>query len=84
VLKNQAFTTAGFKVTRWLQKGDRCHGCRVGTAEAHTLGASGPAEGLLLAEERALIDAIAERLATSSVEEREDQINEHQLLRQLA
>ena len=88
LLKDYVFTTANFKNTRWLQSSDVFVGdSRVGTVEVYYLKRKPKlVEGPFLAEERSLIDAIAERLGrVVETKTRENQIIEYQeKLRQLA
>jgi len=63
-ISREVFRTDNFRETRWRQAADiKVHGERVGTAEVYYLEERPESfEGPFLKEERALIDAIAERL----------------------
>jgi len=88
IVKDQVFKTANFKKTRWMQSADiNAGGECVGAVEVYYLKRRPAlAEGPFLAEERALLDAIAERLGrVVEMKERQERILDYQLrLRQLA
>lgn len=88
LLKDQVFKTTNFKETKWTQSSDIiASGECVGAVEVYYLKRRRTlAEGPFLAEERALLDAIAERLGrVVEMKERQERIIEYQLrLRQLA